>query len=254
MPLSTNTAGLTLIDEDDDSTAKIYAAKAAGYKFIEVHLKPNVKLQGTGRISGAMTLRVWPDGLDHNNVPKFAFKATGGDIQFAFDNKKFVMYASVLDDNEKGVVSEVGYNRDLLATHLDLFDIPDPEIAADIKSRAELYKAKALQAEAERQPEPDLELYAAGPIESVSEIDRQIAMLQRRKDAALGAPPTQPAKTEPPKAKKTRTVAQMKNVQKMQAARKANIEKRKAEAKAAADKPKEATGAEHETNSEVATA
>jgi len=243
------------LDSDDNTGVHIYAAKAAGHKFIEVHLSPDANIQGAGRISGAYTLDVFPGVPDRNNLPTFEFNVRGGDIQFAFDKEKYAMVAQVLDDDKPGVVSKVGYNRDFLASHLGMFIIPDKEIAEDVAKRAELIQDKA-DADAV-EAEPDMELYAPEAEETVSDIDKKMQALSEKRALMTG----QPLKgTTPPKkrGRKPMTVEQRKAVAERFAAGKA---KKKAEREATGsteDAPpvesKEDTVAQHETNSEVAPA
>ena len=242
MELSTNVAGLTLTEDDDTSGAAVYAAKAAGYKFIEVHLNPNANVQNAGRITGAYKLNVYPAGTDRNNLPKYDFHVRGGDIEFAFDKRKYVMLAQVLDDTEKGAVSDIGYNRDLLATHIDMFIIPDKDVEKDVLKRAERIRERAFQ----KKPVDGTDMTLYGE-ETITDIDKKIQELTEKK--AKMASSTEPAPTK--NGKKSWTEEERNAVRERLMSARA---RKKAEREAEASSGKEEQVAKHETDSEVAPA
>ena len=197
-------AGLTLAGQDEDTPRLKYAAKSAGYSEIEIHLNPETKHQSAGAISGCKVLRVYPAGTDLNNMPKFDFVVGDGDINFAFDESRYAMVAYLLDDKERGTVSPVGYNRDLLASHTDLFIVPDPDVKADIEKRAEKMRVRAAEKEEQFKNEKVSEDFAP---ETVEDIDAQMANLQKKKDAMTAAPPKSNAPipgNKPPEVPKTK--------------------------------------------------
>lgn len=176
-------AGLFLAGQDEGTPQLKYAAKSAGYSEIEIHLNPESHHQSAGAITGCKVLRVFPAGNDRNNVPQFEFEVGNGDISFAFDEKKYEMVAYLLDDKERGTVSPVGYNRDLLASHTDLFIVPDPAINADVQKRADKIRVRALEKEKERE---NMEVSDDLMAESVDDLDAQIKALQDKKATAMG--------------------------------------------------------------------
>ena len=248
-------SGLVLDKQDPQAARMKYAAKAVGHDEIEVHLNPESNHQGAGSITGCKVLRVYPAGTDRNNVPKYDFVVGDGDIKFAFNEEKFAMCAHLLDDKERGTVSPVGYNRDLLASHIDLFIVPDPAIAADVQKRAEKMMVRAAENDVKRKAE------AEGDSLSVNDIDEQMEELQKRKEKMLSTPVQSTAPVhanKPPEIKQT-TQKRRKSTKTPEqkaawgAAMKAAREKKKAEKAKIAPVPKE-ENAVNQTVSEVGSA
>lgn len=191
---------------DEGAPRLKYAAKRAGHKDIEIRLNPQARHQSAGQITGCKVLRVFPNGTDHNNVPKYEFEVGNGDISFVFDEEKMDMVAYLLDDEERGTVSQVGYNRDLLASHIDIFIVVDPTIAADVEKRAEKIRRKAVEDERRRSNVEVSEDYAE---ETPDELDAKIKMLQEKKAKALSKATSIPSQApvpgnKPPEVKKTK--------------------------------------------------
>jgi len=220
--------GLTsLVNEEDVRSEEIYAAEEKGYKFIEVHLNSEVRLQDTSHIAGILVARAYRAGEDENNIPIYHFIVGGGYLKFLFDRRKRRMVAHVLDDDEKGAFSPKGFNRDFLATHINMLDVVDKNIAADIRQRAEAVKKKAMETRVKNK--------------STDELDKEIEALQKRKIAVQAENETSKAPVPATRRKRMSEAARKKFGADMKAARQAK-------------KDKEAALAEHETISQVDTA
>lgn len=231
----------TQTEEDLKAGDIMFAAQQQGHEFIEVHLNPAIKLQNASRMTGARVIRAYDGPLDEYNIPTYEFAVTGGDIEFKRDLVKRKMVAFVLDDKEKGVVSPTGFNRDLLASHIDSFIVPDPVIAADIRNRADLLLQKRARDEKVKEEK------------SAEDYEKEIKELQAKRDAALN----KTVESEPPKKPKReskKTPEERKAWgEEMQAAKKKKAAEREAEAQkkaGIASLPKE-EHAKHTSTSQV---
>lgn len=121
---------------------KLVEAQKQGHSFIKVYLHPAraTRNRKPVTISGAVILHGYKSGGGANGNEEYNFfERRGGTLIFRFDasEREFICY--LYDDPGRGYFSSTGYNRDLLASHLDMkmFIVKDPEIHADIVLRNE---------------------------------------------------------------------------------------------------------------------
>jgi len=165
--------------DDITDTMKRVAAMKQGYKFIELRLNPEKvrTSQQQVRITGVKCANAYSAGLAKNGIRQYDIVKQGGHLVFKLDLEEGEYKGWLYDDEEKGPYSEIGYNRDVLASHYheDRFIIVDPKIRKDVEKRAKLVKKHISESLAEKEE--------AKPMNSVEDIDAQIEMLQQQKQA-----------------------------------------------------------------------
>lgn len=131
--------------KDENILDEILEAQAQGHKFIKVYLNMRIfgRTQNEMIISGGVKLIASQTGNGMAGLPEYSFEERSGEsFRFALDVKERQYTCHILDDQGPGYFSPIGYNRDLLATHMEegFFMIPDKEVEADVLKRAEYIK------------------------------------------------------------------------------------------------------------------
>lgn len=183
--------GLFMSKDDERSAEVRYVAEAEGHKFIKLRLNPRKmkrSLRDT-RISGVRSIIGYFGGQDDAGQQKITVAVKGGDLQFSYDRQERAHIGWMLDDQTKGRYSEVGYNRDFIASHAlsgwpesrFLIDDRDPHsrsAAKDVEKRIEIIKAKLAAAREEEDLQTSI---------SIEEIDSQMKALISKKEQAMKA-------------------------------------------------------------------
>jgi len=174
---------MTIQGLDERTYSELTEAKRAGHKFMKIYL--NRAQIGRGQrqviISGAVVLNGIRIGSDDFGQDTYRFDEMRGEsmvFEFNPEEREFICW--VYDDPGRGYFSPYGYNRDLLATHWDepYFVIKDPEVYADVKSRAQFLKDNPQTHKISK------EKATVGNINNAvtaDEIDSQIEFLKQRK-------------------------------------------------------------------------
>jgi hypothetical protein len=169
-------------DLEEDIIDKVAEAKRQGHRFIKLFLNRNMVQRNKGEIliSGAVALIGTKKGSGFGGLPDFDFKPKQGEsLHFSFSREEMEYMCWMFDDQGPGYFSSVGYNRDLLASHLeeDFFVIPDPAVLEDVKKRHSYMKANPGKKNHMREP-----AMMSTTAESVEDIDAQIEYLKSRKE------------------------------------------------------------------------
>ena len=133
----------------------IREAKKAGHKFIELYynqeLIQDAELQAEVRINGVQAVRVY-ESRDKQNRRTYDVVVKGGQLIFRLDEEIGEWVGEMLDDKTEGLYGEIGYNRDILASHYETgeFIIKDKRIEREVKSRLEKIKKIRHQKDVER--------------------------------------------------------------------------------------------------------
>lgn len=173
--------------KDEEAIDVIMEAKRLGHKFIKVILHRNMiqRSQNEIVISGVTILREFKKGLGTGGIPEYSFKVQGGEnLVFSFSREDREFVAFMFDDQEKGYFSPKGYNRDVLASHLDddMFVIHDEAVLEDVKARNKWMKENP---GAKNMPETEAIIRPA--VNSEDDIDKEIQRLKDMKEKMKGA-------------------------------------------------------------------
>ena len=165
---------------NDPRFDEIAEAKKLGHKFIKVYLHPSKigKGQKEVLIGGAIILRGYRKGDDDFDfIPE-----KDANMVFIYDRNEREHICWLYDDPGKGYFSDVGYNRDLLATHWteNYFVLKEPSVYAEVKRRYEFLKENPpnrKQRKEQFNPQG-----RATPETAVKDLEDQIKFLKGRAD------------------------------------------------------------------------
>jgi len=193
---------------NDPSFNQLVEAQRLGFKFMKIYLHRERigRLQKRITIGGAVSLVGYKKGQDDMGQQAYEFvERRGESMVFDFDAQEREFICWLYDDAGQGYFSETGYNRDLLASHMDFnfFIIKDPELLVDIEQRYDYMKKH-----------PGKKRYKAKPLNekltgsmNISDIDNQMKFLQSRKDMLVSLE----EKSEKKKAKVKEKIEKIKN-------------------------------------------
>jgi len=172
--------------KEEETLDEVLEAKRQGHKFIKLFLHRSRigRNQAEIIISGAVALRGIKKGSGIGGLPDYDFHPVVGEsLVFTFSREEREYVCWMYDDQEPGYFSPIGYNRDLLATHLDdnFFVVNDVAVLQDIQSRYEWLKSNPDK----RNKRQVAAAFTTGAPQSVDEIDAQIEMLKERKRLAM---------------------------------------------------------------------
>jgi hypothetical protein len=185
-------------EQDARDNDEMMAAESKGHKFIELHLNHPERYMGRKevKILGVKMLKGYVKGRSAMGIPDFNFSVMGGEIKFKLDRQKRAYVGYLFDDKEIGPGSgQVGYNRDILATHLGTgeFKIMDESVRKDAELRLKLIIAKREKEEeaAKARQEP---IQPPNKKEVLQSVDDEIARLLKKKEEITKQEPNVPAK------------------------------------------------------------
>lgn len=219
---------------EEENIDEVIEAKRQGHKFIKVFLHPEIIQRNANEvaISGAIVLKAEKRGVGAGGLPDYHFTAEGGEtLIFRFNRAEREFMCWVFDDKGPGYFSPIGYNRDLLASHLEenFFIIPDEKVKKDIENRYQYMKENP----GKRSVNAGAPILTA-PTETPEDIDAQIIYLKEKK-RAMGTGNSsktvyrmQPLTDEEKKEKRNQTQREYRQRQKEERARQ-EAEKKKAE-------------------------
>ena len=129
------------IADEEEYFDQVVEAKRQNYRFIKVFLHRDRIGRGQSEIliSGCVGIqgsKVGTGGI--GGLAEYEFRTVHSDeMRFTFDRNEREYVCHLLDDQGPGYFSEVGYNRDLLASHLNenYFVIQDASVLKDIQKR-----------------------------------------------------------------------------------------------------------------------
>ncbi len=174
------------IADEEEYFDQVIEAKRQNYRFIRVFLHRDRIGRGQKEIliSGCVGLHAYKTGMDGiGGTSEYEFKTIHGDeMRFTFDKNEREYVCDLLDDQGPGYFSEVGFNRDLIASHFSepYFIIKDVEVLKDIKKRYETLIALGGE-KIERKKAPVLNNNSTS-----EDIDEQIKFLQNMKKTLKG--------------------------------------------------------------------
>lgn len=173
---------------DEEVLDEVVEAKRQGHRYIKLFLDRSRigRNQDSIIISGAVILRGIRKGSGIGGLPDYEFQAVAGEsLVFTFSREEREYICWMYDDEMPGYFSPVGYNRDLLASHLNesFFIINDVAVLQDVQNRAQ-WLVDNPKRRNQRQSNPSFAGQATKAT-SVDELDREIEILKERKRLAI---------------------------------------------------------------------
>lgn len=194
---------MSLITKSEELEAEVrFEAIHQGHAFMKLKLNPGAfrRAPREYRMCGVKAIKGSRGASDETGRPNIGIRITGGDISFIWNKEDREWIGWLLDDKDKGAFSKVGYNRDVIASHvagvgwakavfhLDEKDEYTRSIKKDVEDR--ILRMENSQKSAEQTAEEKR-------LSSLSEIDRSMEELMARKQAMLSSAPST-AKEEAP--------------------------------------------------------
>lgn len=126
--------------KEEETIDEVIEAQRKGHKFIKLYLNRSMvgRNQSEIVISGVVALRGIPKGSGMGGMPEYEFESRGGEaLVFRYSRDEREYTAWMFDDMGPGYFSSVGYNRDILASHLEdsFFEIRDQSVLNDVMER-----------------------------------------------------------------------------------------------------------------------
>jgi len=159
-----NTAGTFVGDQELQNELDIMAeAQNKGHEFIKLRLNRREIRRNAGvgvRFTGVQTIKGYRGGQDRDGMDIIDLEVKGGSLVFRLDAASREFTAYLLDDKTKAIYSEIGYNRDFIATHIvnkseaeQPFYIESKGIMRDIEKRMQAIQKLAKNKEEVRKDE-----------------------------------------------------------------------------------------------------
>ena len=168
--------------QDKKEFDQLVAAEDAGYKFMKVYLNKTRVSRGQKEvfIHGVKQLKAYGRGRNEEGIDEWEFVKDSGLVKFKLDRRERAYIGYLWDDNDKTKYGWKGYNRNILATHIETGDfiIKDEDILKSIHNRLE--KIKAFNAKHIITEEEKIEKISVGTDEK--DLDEQIKFLQAKKE------------------------------------------------------------------------
>ena len=168
--------------KDEEIVDEVIEAKRKGFKFIKVILDRSRigRNQSEIHIAGAVILKGFKKGMGTGGLPEYNFEPRGGEsmiFQFSREEREYVCW--LYDDDGPGYFSRIGFNRDLLASHLEekCFILSDPDVEKDVIARYEFIKSNP-----GKKRKQIKENIVVKDSDSVEDIDAQIAFLKKKRE------------------------------------------------------------------------
>lgn len=178
----------SISEETANDHRLVRAAEVEGYKFITLRAKESLMEEQELRFGNIFRLRFFQDRGLRDGRPRTSFNVEQGHLVFRYDPQARAHIAFLWDDDQPGVVSETGYNRDFLASHMDRAEwiIEDREVEKDVRERLQRMKHKAAD-KAQQQVEGPLSQENMDNM-TLESIEAQLDFLMKMKEQRTGKP------------------------------------------------------------------